>query len=403
MKLSALIPGAACALLLLWSCGAGHNHETGHDHDIHHTEAASDHDGEDPHDHEAAHGHSGEAGHSDEIVIAPEKAEAADIVAEAIAPETFSGVIRTGGQILPALGDEKNVVATTDGIVSFSGNLFEGSDVANGQALFSILSGNIQDGNRIGKAKVAYETAKAEYERAAGLVDSQIVSQKEFIRIKEAYENARMAYEALKPNADGTGVQIESPFAGCIRDIFVSEGDFVATGTPLACVTQDRTLILKADVSQRHFAQLQNITSANFATQYDETAHNLKELGGKLLATGQSSKESAYYIPVTFEFTNKSGIIPGCFAEVWLKTTPRENVISVPVSAITEEQGIHFVYLKLDESCYRRQEVGLGESDGIRTEILAGLKAGDAVVVKGAYNVRLAGASNIIPAHTHQH
>ena len=403
MKLSALIPGAACALLLLWSCGAGHNHETGHDHDIHHTEAASDHDGEDPHDHEAAHGHSGEAGHSDEIVIAPEKAEAAGIVAEAIAPETFSGVIRTGGQILPALGDEKNVVATTDGIVSFSGNLFEGSGVANGQALFSILSGNIQDGNRIGKAKVAYETAKAEYERAAGLVDSQIVSQKEFIRIKEAYENARMAYEALKPNADGTGVQIESPFDGRIRDIFVSEGDFVTMGTPLACVIQDRNLILRADVSQRHFSQLQDISSANFSTQYDERAYNIKELGGRLIATGQSFKESAYYIPVTFEFRNNGGIVPGSFAEVWLLTRSRENVLSVPVSALTEEQGLYFVYLKLDGSCYKKQEVKLGESDGIRTEIVSGLKPGDNVVTKGAYNVKLASASNIIPAHTHNH
>ena len=403
MKLSALIPGAACALLLLWSCGAGHNHETGHDHDIHHTEAASDHDREDPHDHESAHGHAGEAGHSDEIVIAPEKAEAAGIVAEAIAPETFSGVIRTGGQILPALDDEKNVVATTDGIVSFSGNLFEGSDVANGQAMFSILSGNIQDGNRIGKAKVAYETAKAEYERAAGLVDSQIVSQKEFIRIKEAYENARMAYEALKPNADGTGVQIESPFAGCIRDIFVSEGDFVTMGTPLACVAQDRNLILRADVSQRHFSQLQDISSANFSTQYDERAYNIKELGGRLIATGQSSKESAYYIPVTFEFRNNGGIVPGSFAEVWLLTRSRENVLSVPVSALTEEQGLYFVYLKLDGSCYKKQEVKPGESDGIRTEIISGLKPGDNVVIKGAYNVKLASASNIIPAHTHNH
>ena len=140
MKLSALIPGAACALLLLWSCGAGHNHETGHDHDGHHTEAVSDHEGEDPHDHEEAHGHGGEAGRSDEIVIAPEKAEAAGIVAEAIAPGTFSGVIKTGGQILPALGDEKNIAAPTDGIVSFSGNLFEGTNVKKGQAMFSILS-----------------------------------------------------------------------------------------------------------------------------------------------------------------------------------------------------------------------------------------------------------------------
>ena len=384
MKLSALIPGAACTLLLLWSCGAGHTHE-------------------DPHDHEAAHGHSGEAGHSDEIVISPEKAEAAGIVAEAIAPGTFSGVIRTGGQILPALGDEKNVVATTDGIVSFSGNIFEGTDVRKGQALFSILSGNIQDGNRIGKAKVAYETARAEYERAAGLVDDKIVSQKEFIRIKEAYENARMAYEALKPNADGTGVQIEAPFWGSIRDIFVNEGDFVTMGTPLACVTQSSRLILKADVSQRHFSRLQDITSANFATQYSDRTYSIKNLGGRLLATGQSSKESSYYLPVTFEFENRDGIIPGSFAEIWLLTRARENVLSVPVSALTEEQGLYFVYLKLDESCYRKQEVKLGESNGIRTEILSGLKPGDNVVTKGAYNVKLASASNAIPAHTHNH
>lgn len=403
MKLSALIPGAACSLLLLWSCGSGHNHETGQDHDAHHTETVADHEGEDPHGHEEVHGHEGEAGHTDEIVISPEKAEAAGIETAAIAPETFSGVIRTGGQILPAPGDEKNIAATSDGIVSFSGNYSEGSEVKGGQALFSILSGNIQDGNRIGKAKVAYETAKAEYERAEALTDSRIVSQKEFIRIKEAYENARMAYEALKPNQDGTGVLIEAPFDGCIRDIFVNEGDFVTMGTPLACVTQNRRLLLKADVSQRHFHQLADISSANFSTQYEDRAFSMKELGGRLLAAGRSSKESAYYIPVTFEFGNREGIIPGSFAEVWLLTKPRTGVLTVPVSALTEEQGLYFVYLKIDESCYRKQEVRLGESDGIRTEIISGLKPGDNVVIKGAYNVKLASASNIIPAHTHNH
>ena len=48
-------------------------------------------------------------------------------------------------------------------------------------------------------------------------------------------------------------------------------------------------------------------------------------------------------------------------------------------------------------------EVKLGESNGIRTEIVSGLKPGDNVVTKGAYNVKLASASNIIPAHTHNH
>ena len=399
MKRLTLLSGL-CALMAMWSCSTGRNagqdHEHGHDHDIHTEE---EHGGT---GHSEAE-HAAESGHSDEIVISPEKAAAAGIRTETAVPAPFYGVIRTGGQILPALGDEKTIAATTDGIVSFSGKYFEGTRVSESQPIFSILSGNIQDGNRIGKAKITYEAAKAEYERAASLVDDKIISQKEFVRIREAYENARMAYEALKPNADGTGVQIEAPFDGYVKDILVSEGDFVTMGTPLANIARNRKLVLKADVSQRYYDRLGSITSANFLTQYGDRAQNIKDLGGKLLSIGRSSGDSSYYIPVTFEFDSRGTDIPGSFAEVWLLTDRRDNVLSVPVSAITEEQGIHFVYLKLDESCYKKQEVKLGESDGARTEILSGLKAGDNVVTEGAYNVRLASASNIIPAHTHNH
>lgn len=416
-------------MLLLWSCGAGHNHgenhgehgaeAAAHDH-LHHDaeEAAHHHDGEDPHDHDAMHGHevagheedahghaAGEAGegHTDEIVIPAEKAAAAGIVAETVVPGPFSGVIKTGGQILPAQGDEMTVVAPADGIVSFGGNYVEGSEVDGGKPLFSIVSGGIQDGNRIGKAKVAYETAKAEYERASGLVESRIVSQKDFLRIKEEYENARMAYEALKPNADGTGVVVEAPFKGYVKSLLVSEGDYVPMGTPLASVTQNRRLVLKADLSQRYYGRLGQIVSANFMTPYDDHVQSIASLGGRLVSSGRSSADGSYYIPVTFEFDNRGSVVPGSFAEVWLLTSKRENVLSLPVSAITEEQGLYFVYLKMDASCYTKREVTLGESDGARTEIISGIKAGDNVVVKGAYNVKLASASNAIPAHTHNH
>ena len=386
--------------MALWSCNAGRNggqdHEHSHDHDIHTEE---EHRGTGHSEEE----HAAEAGHTDEIVISPEKAAAAGIATETVIPGPFSGVIRTGGQILPAINDEKTLVATTDGIISCSGNYLEGTSVSKSQPVFSILSGNIQDGNRVGKAKVAYETAKAEYERASRLVDDKIVSQKEFARIREAYENSRMAYEALKPNADGTGVQVEAPFDGFIRTLSVKEGDFVAMGTPVATVTRNRKMLLKADVSQRYYGKLDEITSAKFVTQYGGRATDIRDLGGRLVSVGRSTSDSSYYIPVTFEFDNNGSVVPGSFAEVWLLTGRRDNVLSVPVSALTEEQGIHFVYLKLDGSCYRKQEVTLGESDGARTEILSGLEPGDNVVTEGAYNVKLASASNVIPAHTHNH
>ena len=45
----------------------------------------------------------------------------------------------------------------------------------------------------------------------------------------------------------------------------------------------------------------------------------------------------------------------------------------------------------------------LGESDGERIEIKSGVKAGDRVVTRGAIQVKLASASNAIPAHNHNH
>ena len=62
------------------------------------------------------------------------------------------------------------------------------------------------------RARIAYETAKDEYERASKLVDSQIVSRKDFNVLKEAYENARVAYEALSPAMTERAYRCMHPF-----------------------------------------------------------------------------------------------------------------------------------------------------------------------------------------------
>ena len=94
---------------------------------------------------------------------------------------------------------------------------------------------------------------------------------------------------------------------------------------------------------------------------------------------------------------------PGSFVEVYLLASEQKDIISLPISAITEEQGLNFVYIQLDEEGYRKQEVRLGGNDGQRVEILSGLKGGEKVVTQGAIHVKLASASNAIPAHTHHH
>ena len=393
----------------------GHNHEAGeHNHEGHNHEATDAHE-QDGHSHEghnhaqeakadahAGHDHGHEHGSNpDEIILAPEKAKAAGVASMEIQPKAFRQVIKASGEVQSAQGNESTIVANVSGVVSFQRSVTEGMQVGKGTALMSISASNLQDGDPAERARIAYESAKADFDRASRLVESQIVSQKEFNAIKEKYESAKLAYEALSKNQTKNGVSVTSPMGGYIKNLLVKEGDYVAVGQPLATVTQNNRLFLRADVSERYYKYLNGITSANFKTPYDNQVYELEALNGKLLSYGKSA--GSFYIPVTFSFDNKGDIMPGSFVEIYLLSKPMENTIALPIEALTEEQGLYFIYIQKCAESYRKQEVKLGASNGKEVEILSGVNPGDKVVVKGAYHVKLASASNALPAHSHEH
>lgn len=388
--------GAFFCTLLLASCGGKKEHDHEHEHG---TECSEhNHEGEE-HDHE----HEAEAAHSDEIVFPPAKAEAAGVKVETIQPKTFNQVIKTSGQVLAAQGDETVVVATVSGVVSFKSPVTDGMSVRQGAQLLVLSSKDMIDGNPVQRAKVAYEIAKKEYERAKGLLESKIVSEKDFNQIKQSYENARISYEAVAKNQTAGGQVITSPMSGFVKSCLVNEGDYVQVGQPLVSITQNRRLFLRAEVSEKYYSYLKGITTANFKTPYDDKVYELPELKGRLLSFGKASGAASFFVPVTFEFDNRGDVIPGSYVEVYLLSSPMNDVLALPHEALTEEQGLFFVYLQIDEEGYKKQEVTLGADSGKEVQILTGLKPGDRVVTKGAYQVKLASASNAIPAHSHEH
>ena len=336
-----------------------HNHEAeGHDHEAeghtHGTEGECNGD----HKHDAADNHQGtaaghdetaEAAHSDEIILPKAKADAAGVKVSIVEPAPFQQVIKTSGQVLAAQGDESVAVATVAGVVSFRGKVTEGMSVGSGTPLVTISSHNIADGDPVQRARIT------------------------------------------------------APIAGYVKSILVKEGDYVTIGQPLVSVTQNRRLFLRAEVSEKYYPYLRTINSANFRTPYNNKVYELGALNGRLLSFGKTAGDNSFYVPVTFEFDNKGDIIAGSFVEVYLLSSQLENVLSLPRTALTEEQGIYFVYLQLDEEGYKKQEVTLGADNGKNVQILTGIKPGDRVVTEGAYQVRLASASNAIPAHSHEH
>lgn len=383
-----------------------HSHETAEEHALH------AHDGHDHahegHDHAAetgAHAHEGEeAGHSDEIIFTKEQAARTEFEVREIQPGTFHQVIKATGQVLSAPGDESVIVATNNGVVSYADHdLAAGSPVKKGEPLFYIATKNLGDGDYYERTRANYKKAKAEYERARKLIEDKIISQKEYESIILAYQEAKISFDAISGKNSQQGVGVTNPLDGYVKTINVKDGEYVTAGQAIATVSQNKRLVLRADVSEKHYQALRNITTANFKTPYDNEVHELGALSGKLLSAGKSASDNTFFIPVTFEFDNKGNVIPGSFVEVYLISSPMEQVISVPVSALTNEMGYFYVYKQLDAEGYQKQEVQVGASNGKEVQILNGIQPGDRIVTKGAYQVKMASASAAIPGHTHEH
>lgn len=377
-----------CFLIGIWvfalySCGTRKDSSEAHGHD-HETHA---------HNHEAHDDHAAES-------------ELTGIEVTTLTPSPFSQVIKTSGRISAAQGDEAVAVATVAGVVSLNGSLTEGMSVGRGSTLLSLQSGHIAEGDPAQRARVVHDVAKREYDRMKALHELKIVSDKELAQAALSHDEAHIGYEALAKGHSKSGQQITSPLTGYVKSLLVQEGDYVSVGQPLVRITRNRRLNLRVEVSEKYYPQLHAIRTANFRLPASDQIVELEALNGRLLSFGRSTGDDSFYVPVTFEFDNKGDVIAGSFVEVYLKTAPMEHTLVVPRSSLVEEQGIYFVYLRHGEEGhyhYHKREVTLGADNGKEVQITGGLEAGDIVVTRGAQRIRLAQATQAIPAHSHNH
>ena len=287
---------------------------------------------------------------SNDITYLKEQAWQVEFANQPVVRQLFSEIIKTTGEILPAPGDEMVVTANADGIVVFSGNKATvGASVGKGETLFSVSGGNLTSGNtetRFQQAKAAYEKAKADYDRAKELTKDNIVSQKDFQDIKAKYETQQANYNSISRNYTTGAQKVTSPISGFVKSVMVSDGQYVTVGQPLAKVSQNKRLVLSAEVSQKYFGKLPLVSSANFRTSYDNKTYEIEALNGKLVSFGKSNDTNSLFIPVTFSFENKGDVVPGSMVDVFLKLKSAEEALVVPLSSLIEEQEVFFAYVQ---------------------------------------------------------
>ena len=331
----------------------------------------------------------------------PEKATSFGVKVETMAPGEFAEVIKVSGRIEPAATDRMTVTARRSGIFTVAAGITQGGQVKAGEAIGTISSDRVQGGDANAAARASLDAAKKELERLTPLYRDGLVTASAYNEAERAYNEAK----ALAGNVSSSGRSTETaPCSGTLTNLFVTSGQYVDVGTPIATVAKNSRLTLRADVPGRHSASIPSITTANFRPDYSEHTFSLKDLEGRLVSSTHVAEASNGYIPVYFSFTSNGATIPGAFAEIFLIGATRGNVLTVPKDALIEMQGHKYVYVCEDGHAYEKRLVKTGASDGNRVEITDGIKEGEQYVAAGATIIRMAETSAIAPpGHTHNH
>lgn len=328
-----------------------------------------------------------------------------DFRTDSVSYGKISAVVKGVAKVSNVPENITSIVAAASGKVYFGSVVAPGREVKNGEALFTLETGDVTDGNiaiKYAEAESRYNYAKAEYERKSELVKTKIVSLGDFQAAETAYIQAKAVYENLKKNFKSGKLSLKSPFSGYISDIAVKSGDFVTEGMPLATIQRDGDMLLFCEVSVRHASVLKKLSDAVVELE-NGTFRTLEELQGRIIAVGRGVQNDCNMIPVTLLVKNLDAA-PGSLVKINLLSETEEKGIMIPRSALVEEMGKFFVFVQHTPELFEKRSVVPGVTNGQNIRIISGLDVGERVVTVGSISLKLSqGAGALDPHAGHVH
>jgi RND family efflux transporter MFP subunit len=344
----------------------------------------------------------------DEISYLKEQMWKTDFETQEIRLQDFSQTIKTVGEILPAQGEKRIISSKTNGMVLFSAStLVHGKPVKANEELFIISSeavGNENINVTYEKLKNEYEQCKILHERHKKLAAENIVSSEKLNESRKEFISDSISYFNFLSNFSKKGVSVDSQISGFIQTMFVGEGQYVTTGQPLAIVSANRRMMIRADVPLQYYNSVHKISDAFFEIPFTNKTISLEQLSGKVISVSSTVQSAGKYIPVYFEVQNNGSLIEGAFIECFLKTASISNQTVIPKTALIEELGNFYVYVQTNGESFVKREVKTIATDGINISISTGLYTGERIVTKGAMQIKLASLSSGMDSHAgHSH
>ena len=279
----------------------------------------------------------------------------------------------------------------------------EGMTVKAGQLL-----AELDDADALAKAKQAeaqMHKAQATFAHAQAAIPKHLIPEYEYEQDKFDLAAQRAAYEAA--NIQLSYTRIVAPVDGVIAQRDIKIGNLVQANQNLFRIVGMNPLQAVLNVPERQLG----ILKAGQAVQLEADALPGKKFAGTILRIAPVVDPASGTFRVTCQFRDASAVLrPGMFARIDIVYDQRPDALTVPRSALVEEDGQTSVFV-VDKAppaakaeagktatkaqaaapagfIAHRQLVKTGYSDGDKVEIISGLNAGARVITVGRNAVR---------------
>ena len=245
----------------------------------------------------------------------------------------------------------------------------------------------------LNSSKVEYDYQTKNYQRIKGLYEKELVSATEFEQAQYSYDKARYAWSQAQSNYSKAQknigyAKIYSPIDGVVLSRAVDEGQTVASGfsTPtLFTIANDLTAMqVIANVDEADIGSVLEGQRVEFEVDaFPEDTFDGTVTQVRLQAT-TTSNVVTYQVVINAPNPDLK-LKPGLTANITIYTLDKHDVLAVPVRALRftpegEKYQENTVWRQLRDGKLEPVSVVTGVTDGVQTEILEGLEAGDRVV-----------------------
>ncbi|MFZ5984912.1 MAG: efflux RND transporter periplasmic adaptor subunit [Acidobacteriota bacterium] len=237
--------------------------------------------------------------------------------------------------------------------------------------------------------QVQAEAARAdrEYERALKLHEAGLMTAQGLEDSRTLRDTAAAQLEMARTRLEKA--EIRSPMEGVVSHRGVSPGDYVENmGAPaMFRVVDNRLFDLTVSVPSSRVHLIQ----AGQVLRFTSDAVPGRVFEGRVAFINPSADEASRTVKVRVEVPNPDGALKsGLFVKGTILCGSRSGLLLVPREALLTwdvATGAAEVFT-VEEGRARRKAVRAGEASGGSVVVAEGLKAGDEVVVRGAFNVQ---------------